>query len=245
MKEERRYCVYVHTCPDGKVYVGMTSTSLKKRSKNGLGYQTQYFFEAVKKHGWENIKHEILYEDLPKCEAELKEQEVINLYKANDPAYGYNLENGGSKGKTTDAIREKLRLSHPGLCGESNPNYGKDFTGENNPFYGRKHSAESRLKISQNHADVSGKNNPNYGKPLSEAQRKRLSEYMKGRCAGGKNPRAKKVLCIETGQVFGCISDAAKWLKSDRHDIVACCSGKKEAHKGYHFRFLEDKTNEN
>lgn len=34
------------------------------------------------------------------------------------------------------------------------------FKGEGNPFYGKKHTQESKIKISKNHADVSGKNNP-------------------------------------------------------------------------------------
>jgi hypothetical protein len=35
--------------------------------------------------------------------------------------------------------------------------------GKNNPFYGKKHTLETRLKMSRNHADVSGKKNPMYG----------------------------------------------------------------------------------
>lgn len=35
--------------------------------------------------------------------------------------------------------------------------------GEKNPYYGRRHSAETRKKISENHADFRGKNHPQYG----------------------------------------------------------------------------------
>lgn len=35
------YSVYVHTTPNGKRYVGMTSRDLSARWRNGLGYSTQ------------------------------------------------------------------------------------------------------------------------------------------------------------------------------------------------------------
>ena len=37
------------------------------------------------------------------------------------------------------------------------------YDGPKNPFYGRKHTKETRLKISEKHADVNGPNNPRYG----------------------------------------------------------------------------------
>jgi hypothetical protein len=37
-----------------------------------------------------------------------------------------------------------------------------DMSGPNNGMYDKKHSTESRMKISKNHADVSGENNPSF-----------------------------------------------------------------------------------
>lgn len=51
------YCVYCHTFPNGKRYVGISS-DCEKRWRNGKGYETQpKMNRAIQKYGWENIKH--------------------------------------------------------------------------------------------------------------------------------------------------------------------------------------------
>ena len=50
------YVVYKHTCPNGKVYIGMTGLSCDERWQNGFGYsQNQAFFHDIVKYGWDNI----------------------------------------------------------------------------------------------------------------------------------------------------------------------------------------------
>jgi hypothetical protein len=67
-----------------------------RRWANGLGYKNcVYFFNAVLKYGWDNIKHEILYTGLTQKEAEYKEIELIKIYRSNDPDFGYNIQLGG------------------------------------------------------------------------------------------------------------------------------------------------------
>jgi predicted GIY-YIG superfamily endonuclease len=79
------YKVYKHSCPNGKVYIGITSLSLNNRWRNGEGYKrSKLFYRAIKKYGWENIKHEILFEDLSKEQAEAKEIELIKLYNSTN-----------------------------------------------------------------------------------------------------------------------------------------------------------------
>ena len=68
------YCVYMHTCPKGRVYIGITRNNPLKRWQNGTGYRTnEYFTRAIKKYGWENFKHEILFTGLSEKEAQEKE----------------------------------------------------------------------------------------------------------------------------------------------------------------------------
>lgn len=67
-----------------------------RRWAKGLGYKScTHFFNAIVKYGWDNIKHEILYTDLTKEEAEIKEKELIKKYNSNNPNYGYNIQAGG------------------------------------------------------------------------------------------------------------------------------------------------------
>ena len=89
------YNVYKHTFPDGKIYIGVSTNPLKRWS-NGHGY---YFNEeldkAIKEVGWENIKHEILFDRLSKEEAEQKEIELISFYNSNNKNKGFNKSKGG------------------------------------------------------------------------------------------------------------------------------------------------------
>lgn len=90
------YVVYKHTTPSNKVYIGITSQKPEKRWNHGNGYSLNtHFSRAIKKYGWDNIKHEILYYDLSKTDAQQKEIELIEEYKSTDLKYGYNRTRGG------------------------------------------------------------------------------------------------------------------------------------------------------
>lgn len=112
------YCVYKHTSPSGKVYIGITRQNPLKRWKYGVGYKDNpHFWNAIIKYGWENFNHEILFDGLTKEEAEQKEIELIALYKSNKHKYGYNRTNGGEgcNGiKFSESSLEKMRISHKG-----------------------------------------------------------------------------------------------------------------------------------
>lgn len=90
------YCVYKHTCPNGKVYIGITSLEPEKRWNKGRGYSNNYhFFNAIIKYGWDNIDHSILHRDLPQSVAQSIEAQLIAQYHSNNPQYGYNCTVGG------------------------------------------------------------------------------------------------------------------------------------------------------
>lgn len=92
---EKTYKVYCHTCPNGKVYIGITGQNEKLRWNCGNGYATQFFGKAVKKYGWKNIKHEILFTYKTLEEAYEKEKELIKRFDAMNPEHGYNCDEGG------------------------------------------------------------------------------------------------------------------------------------------------------
>ena len=93
------WCLYMHTCPNGKVYIGITSKSPKDRWRNGRGYETNVLFNrAIIKYGWDNIEHDVLLDGLTKAQAEHYEIEFIKELESNNPAYGYNISSGGGCG---------------------------------------------------------------------------------------------------------------------------------------------------
>lgn len=94
------YIVYKHTCPNGKVYIGITNQTPSKRWRNGKGYHhNAHFTSAIKKYGWQNIKHEILFDSLTEAQACEKEIALIAEYKSNQREYGYNQSCGGEEHK--------------------------------------------------------------------------------------------------------------------------------------------------
>lgn len=119
----QKYVVYKHTAPNGKVYIGITCKLKARWSGSGYYYKGQYFGRAILKYGWDNIKHEILFENLTKEEACQKEIELIAQYKSNDPNFGYNIAPSGNipwnAGRTfekyhSDETRKKMSESHKG-----------------------------------------------------------------------------------------------------------------------------------
>ena len=111
------YKVYKHTFPNEKAYIGITKSKyIKNRwGKNGNSYKGQYVYRAIKKYGWGNIKHEVLFENITKEEAEQKEIELIAFYKSNQRDFGYNLDSGGNgSNRISEETRKLLSLSHKG-----------------------------------------------------------------------------------------------------------------------------------
>lgn len=93
---EQIFCVYCHTSPSGKKYIGITGSNPSKRWAGGLGYRKNpVFYKAIEKYGWDNIRHEILEKGLTKEQAIAREIYYISLFKANEKGFGYNATAGG------------------------------------------------------------------------------------------------------------------------------------------------------
>lgn len=84
------FYVYVHTVPNGKIYIGQTKDPVG-RWNNGEGYlDNRPFYKDIQIYGWNSIKHEIIaqYDDR---ESALKlESVLIALLKSENEDYGYN-----------------------------------------------------------------------------------------------------------------------------------------------------------
>ena len=105
------WVVYKHTSPTGKVYIGITSDVNKRWANNGLGYcqKNTTFCRAIRKYGWDNFKHEILFTGLTQEEACIKEIELVKQYKLLD--ISYNESNGGegfSGNQTKEHIKARI-----------------------------------------------------------------------------------------------------------------------------------------
>lgn len=205
------WSVYKHTTPSEKVYIGITSQKPNERWRNGKGYKkSTYFNNAINKYDWDNIKHEILFNNFTEQMAKLMEQCLIALYSSFDRRFGYNMTLGGEGvlGKIlSEETRKKLSEANKGKC----------------------LSEETKKKMSDS---KKGENNPMYGKYLSEETKKKMSESKKGKylSEGTKKKLSIKVICLTTNKIFDSIKIAAKFynIKSTAN-ICKCCKGKRKS----------------
>ena len=124
----KKYIVYIHTCPNNKKYVGVTS--LKPYIRWGKGWQyrnNEQFYNDIQLYGWENIKHEIVARKCKQSFAYSIEKHLISKYKSNVKEFGYNIESGGKRIVTLDSTKKKISES---LSGINHPMYGKHLTEE-------------------------------------------------------------------------------------------------------------------
>lgn len=256
------YSVYKHTFPNGKVYIGITSQKPEYRwKKDGRGYlqkrgnvYTQPAIAgAIIKYGWNNIKHEVLFKDLTKEEAEIKEVELIAIYKSNQRKYGYNIESGGNANKMSDETKQKISKA---FKGEKHPFYGKTHTDEvknrlskiykerfsvpeNNPFYGKHHTEETKRKIGESHKKEN----------LSKKTLEKMSKAKKGKKRSkesiekGAKAHEKPVVCIETGFIYHSAKEAE--IQTGTCHITEVCKNKRKTAGGCHWKYLYDQIDKN
>lgn len=119
-EEDRSYCVYIHTNKiNGKKYVGQTQCNPpEKRWLGGHGYRhNNYFYNSIKKYGWNNFEHEIIERYLTKEEANELEKLLIKELNTTNRDIGYNLTIGGegiAGYSHTEESKEKMRKAKLG-----------------------------------------------------------------------------------------------------------------------------------
>ena len=256
MKKE--YCVYMHTAPNGKKYIGITCCQPRNRRwQNGYGYVSQTrFYNAIKKYGWENFEHIILKDGLTAEEAGELEQKYISQYNSTNRKHGYNTMVGGEVGyHLTEEHKLKIGKANSG-CG--NGMYGHHYTdeerkrmSETSVWKGRKHTKESLEKMREYrkmHPIIrEGTDHPMYGKHHSEEARKKMSESARKKYEGGYiSPRSRRVFQITVGgeivrEFDSCAEAGRKVSKSSNggNNIQAVCKGRKKTAYGYLWKYAE------
>lgn len=206
---EAMYIVYKHTTLSGKVYIGITSQTPELRWKKGSGYRNnKYFTHAINKYGWDNIRHEILFEGLTKDEAEEKEVELIAFYKSNQPKYGYNVAKGGHSNsgfKHSDETKNQIR---------------KSLQGKKHSIERRENQRKAQLKLWSD-----------------EKHRKFMSKVHEGKGSGKEHDLSKIVyqysLSNELLNVFESTRLAEKATGIAHQQISDCCNHKQKTCHGY------------
>lgn len=224
------YTVYKHTSPSGKVYIGITARPVSRRWHGGSAYRgNQHFYAAIKKYGWENFKHEILAEGLSYEEACAKEISLIEAYQSTNPEKGYNRSHGGDKttlGYTYSEegrrhISEAMKGKRKGI-----PHTKEHSERISQALIGHKVSEETREKFRTTLGDRFN---------TEEARKKQRENTPKRE----KHHKATAIKCMETGEVFPTIQDAADKYGIHRANISAVCRGLQISAGGYHWEYIK------
>ena len=216
------YYVYKHTSPSNKIYIGITCQEPKSRwGSNGIGYKYHlYFYNAIKKYGWDNFKHEILFDELTKEEAEQKEIELISYYKSNQREYGYNRSIGGESGskgyKYTEEQKRHLREIRKG---------------EKNGMYGKHHTKETIERDRISHLKENLSEDTLYKMSIAKKGRKRSNESIRKQIETISN----NVICLETSIVYNGTKEAGRLNNIDPSCISKVCRGERKTAGGFHW----------
>lgn len=240
---DRKYKVYRHTTPSGKMYVGITSKkNVRRRWRQGAGYKCNiHFTNAINKYGWDNIEHEILLDGLTREEAELAEKLFIGYWDLTNRDKGYNVSQGGNI--MSEETRHKIAEAHTGFRHTDEAKQKISMANR-----GRTRSEETKRKLSE---QLSGKRNPNYGKRWSEEEKAKMSEARKGVPLKDDHRQniikatAKRVVQLDwsTEEVIAIYESTreAERMTGVRHgNISACCKGNVKTAGGYLWIYYND-----
>ena len=233
LKEQEKvnkFCVYKHTSPSGKVYIGITGQKPKERWQEGNGYKRNpIFYNAIKKYGWNNFTHEIIMSKLSREQAVDMERFYIYFYHSNDRKYGYNGTFGGD-----------------GILGFNHTEEAKRKIGI--ASHNRERSLETRAKISKAHLGMKGTKwtEEEYKIHSEKAKRqwqdadyrKYMLERIKEANTGRKSAVAKKVRCVETQEIFESVFEASKFYNIQACHISSCCKGKRQTCGKKHWEYV-------
>lgn len=248
-KSKNFSCIYLwKNLINGKVYIGQTQNFYKRmcQYKNGND-KDRVIGKALNKYGFDNFDISII-EECPIDKLGEREQYWMDYYHSYDVGVGYNIcrEAGTTRGyRHTDEAKKKMsdagKANSRPLYGEANPMYGKKhddgwrkehsewlknkwetddayrkfwsdkMSGENNYFYGK---------------HMTGELNPRWGTHCSEESKQKAREH---------HPFSTAVICVETGEEFLSINQAAKHFGGKTSNISIVLDNPNRTYKKHHF----------
>lgn len=228
------YIVYKHeNLVNHKIYIGITCNAPKRRWKAGSGYNHNvYFYNAIKKYGWDNFKHDVLYENLTKEQAEEIEIRLIKKYNSTNKEKGYNIHPGGNSRqgqpmpKGYDSPRHKV-VEQYDIYGNFIREYGGLRQAQRETGFNYKtieHCCKGDCKSAYSY-QWKYKNDNKEIKPimLGKAREPNISLY-------------HPVICVETGKTYQSIKHASE--ETGIKNISSCCRGVRKTAGNFHWKYV-------
>ena len=225
--------VYCLTSPSGKRYVGVGC------SENGIQERWNKYkrlncdkqiklYNALKKHGPENFKYEVILETDDADNAYRSEMYLIDVWNLQDNNFGYNIDAGGRGGKLNQKLSketiEKRTNSRKDTCvipwnkGLSNP-YSDEtllkMSASRTPkLIGQKRSEEAKQKMRKPKPPRSKKHCENLSKShLGQVAWNKGKKFPERSGNSSSNAVIRRVQNIQTGEIFeGCLKELSRKL---------------------------------
>lgn len=218
---------------NGKTYIGQ-SIDIQRRfwEHRCVSHESNRHLKfALQKYGKENFKYEIL-EECDESMLDERERYYIEKFKPE-----YNVASGGQDSsrrfpeEVRQVISRKARAQWEGMTDEERAErIAHNLKG---PQKGHAVSEETRQKLREKNL---GK------KQSSETIEKRKATFRKLKESGYVRTNAwcrKKVVCVETGEVFESVKAAAASIGASPTGISATLKGRQKSVIGFRFEYLE------
>lgn len=227
---------------NGKVYIGQTTRSLKKRwyehcnefktRKNCLAIHS-----AIKTYGKDNFLVEEIDHATDKIDLSKKEQYWIAYYNSISPN-GYNLTSGGEHTTFTPEALKRMSLKQKEYwkthtSTSVKPVFQYTLDGEFIRQWDSIKQASESLNINNGNlcqACRKGKNKSAGGFLWSYSKEDHLRHL---------GSRLKPVVCLETQKTYKSVKEAALAIKRSPGTLVGCLKGKQSTCGGYHWKYEE------
>lgn len=177
---------------NGKIYIGQTTTSIKKRiscyySEYKSNRTKQRVISAMKKYGFENFKFTIIDDAVDKNDLNAKEMYWIKEFDSTNPLVGYNVSLGGDNLWLNEDIRKKIIKANTGK------KHSKEWKEKiSNSLKGHKHSKETKDKLSNSQKERFKKESA-WNKGTKGIMKQNSGSFKKGQVSPNKGKKRIKI----------------------------------------------------
>ena len=229
------YEVYlIESTETDKKYIGITTKGYEQRFANHVWHSRKSrkscraLYAAINKYGASTFRVRLI--DTAKNREDLCAKEIYYISKLNTLyPNGYNLTLGGDAGSMSDDTKRMMSERLKGVPLSEHNKAGLKRAWEDPEI--RKARVEA-IKAAMNRPEVRAQT----------SERQKGVKKSKAHVQNLRKAKAKKIKCIETGEVFDAIVDAVSWIKSstkyskaNHAKIIRALKGEHYTAYGYHW----------
>lgn len=239
---------------NGKSYIGQTWQTLEERWRRHRSKSSCIKLKnALMKYGADRFVIAPLTKELKTQEdADAAERYWIGYFNSIED--GYNIREGGSKGKHSEETKIKISEALKGTTRGSPSKETKEKMSKAN--LGKRRSEETRAKIKKanlgKHLSEETKakiSESSLGKRVSEETKAKISEARRGHITSQEtkdkmsNSQVKKLIVDQNGIVYDGVNIAARTLGISPGNISAVLHSRRKTCNSYIFKFVEENSN--